>query len=171
MTVRKNVGVLARVERWSEAETRDRVDQLLRLVNLDPKEHCERYPRELSGGQRQRVGVARALMLDPPYVLMDEPFGALDPITREQLHTEFLQLKEKLAKTIILVTHDMAEAFLLSDRVALMNEGQLVQVGTESEFRSNPANAFVKEFLRSHLLGYGGDDEGGDSRSEGDHHA
>ena len=102
-------------------------------------------------GQRQRVGVARALALDPEIVLMDEPFGALDPITRDQIHEEFLRLKVEVKKTTVLVTHDMAEAFRLGDRVALLDEGLLVQVGVEEDFRERPATKFVETFLRSHL--------------------
>lgn len=99
------------------------------------------------------MGVARALALDPPCILMDEPFGALDPITRDQLHDEFLQLEEQVDKTIVLVTHDMAEAFKLADRVVLMDAGSIVQSGTEEDFRQRPANEFVRQFLQSHLAG------------------
>jgi len=151
MTVARNVGLLCELEGWPRKRTRTRVEELLELVNLPPSEFSMRYPRDLSGGQRQRVGVARALALDPPCILMDEPFGALDPITRDQLHTEFLRLESSVDKTIVLVTHDMAEAFALADRTALMDRGRLVQVGSEDDFREHPANAFVEEFLRSHL--------------------
>lgn len=151
MTVRHNVGLLCELERWPSDRTAARVDELLELVNLPPGEFAGRYPRDLSGGQRQRVGVARALALDPPIILMDEPFGALDPITREQLHGEFLQLEAQVKKTIILVTHDLAEAFLLSDRVAIMNRGQLIQIGTEQELREHPATPFVEQFLQGHM--------------------
>jgi osmoprotectant transport system ATP-binding protein len=151
MTVARNVGLLCELEGWGRDRTRDRARELLALVNLPPDEFAGRYPRDLSGGQRQRVGVARALALDPPYVLMDEPFGALDPITRDQLHEEFVQLKARVHKTIMLVTHDMAEAFALADRVALMEAGRLVQVGNEADFRERPASPFVSEFLRNHL--------------------
>jgi osmoprotectant transport system ATP-binding protein len=156
MTVGRNVGLLCALEGWERKRTAERTRALLRLVNLPPDEFARRYPRELSGGQRQRVGVARALALDPPCVLMDEPFGALDPITRDQLHTEFLQLKERVQKTILLVTHDMAEAFSLADRVALMDQGKIVQIGTERDFRDRPANRFVEDFLRAHLRGGNG---------------
>lgn len=151
MTVRRNVGLLLELAGWQRPRRRARVDELLQLVNLPAADFAERYPRELSGGQRQRVGVARALALDPAYILMDEPFGALDPITRDQLHREFQQLRHQVAKTIIIVTHDMAEAFALGDRVALMDAGRLVQVGTEDDFRRQPADQFVVDFLGSHL--------------------
>lgn len=153
MTVARNIGLLCDLERWPRERTRKRVDELLELVNLPPSEFRARYPRDLSGGQRQRVGVARALALDPPCILMDEPFGALDPITRDQLHEEFRLLEDRVNKTIVLVTHDMAEAFDLADRIALMDAGKVVQVGTEADFRERPASPFVEEFLQSHLHG------------------
>ncbi len=151
MTVARNIGLLCEVEKWAPADAQRRVGELLELVNLPPGQFSHRYPRDLSGGQRQRVGVARALALDPPYVLMDEPFGALDPISRDQIHEEFLQLKEHVRKTIILVTHDMAEAFKLADRIALMDRGQIIQVGRAEDFRTSPATPFVSDFLGSHL--------------------
>lgn len=153
MSVFDNIALLCRLERWPPGKVRERVEHLLNLVNLPPGEYSGRYPGDLSGGQRQRVGVARALALDPDYILMDEPFGALDPITRDQLHGEFLQLKENVHKTIVMVTHDLREAFKLGDRVALMDEGALVQEGTEEEFRERPATPFVDEFMKSHLDG------------------
>lgn len=151
LDVARNVGLLCELERWGRRRTRARAYELLEAVNLPPKEFAGRFPRDLSGGQRQRVGVARALALDPPYILMDEPFGALDPITRVQVHDEFLQLKARVRKTIVLVTHDMSEAFKLADRVALMDRGQIVQTGTEEQFRTRPASAFVEAFLREHM--------------------
>ncbi len=153
MTVERNVGLLCEVEGWEPESVHRRVDQLLELVNLAPAEFRGRRPGELSGGQRQRVGVARALALDPSIVLMDEPFGALDPITRDQLHDEFTALKATVRKTIVLVTHDMREAFKLGDRIALMERGELVQIGTPAELRERPASPFVETFLRSHLGG------------------
>lgn len=151
LTVADNVGLLCRLEGWDPGRIATRVAELLRLVTLDPERFGDRYPAELSGGQRQRVGVARALALDPAIVLMDEPFGALDPITRAQIHEEFLRLKAEVGKTIVIVTHDMSEAFKLGDRVALMDHGRLVQVGREEELRQSPASPFVSDFLRSHL--------------------
>lgn len=153
MTVARNVGLLCALEGWPQEKVDARVGELLELVNLPPDAFALRYPAELSGGQQQRVGVARALALDPATILMDEPFGALDPITREQLHAEFKQLKARVGKTIVLVTHDMAEAFALGDRVALMDAGALIQVGSEADFRERPANQFVEDFLRGHLAG------------------
>jgi osmoprotectant transport system ATP-binding protein len=151
LEVARNVGLLCELEGWSREDVRRRVGELLELVNLPPSEFAERFPHELSGGQQQRVGVARALALDPKIVLMDEPFGALDPITRGELHEEFVKLEEKVEKTILFVTHDLAEAFKLADRVALMDAGRLLQVGTEDDFRHRPASEFVAEFVKSHV--------------------
>ena len=151
MTVARNVGLLCELEGWDAGQTRDRVAELLQLVNLPAGEYGERFPDELSGGQRQRVGVARALALDPDYVLMDEPFGALDPITRGQLHDEFAQLLDAVDKTVLLVTHDLAEAFKLGDRVSVMHRGSIVQTGTEGELTSEPADEFVSAFLAGHV--------------------
>jgi osmoprotectant transport system ATP-binding protein len=147
MTVARNVGLLCELEGWDPERVRARVSELLALVNLPIDTFGARYPRELSGGQRQRVGVARALALDPPIILMDEPFGALDPISRTRIHEEFIELQRSVQKTIVIVTHDMGEAFKLADEVALMSEGKIVQRGTEADFRERPANAFVEEFL------------------------
>ncbi len=150
LTVAKNIGLMCRLEGWDKKRISERVDELLTLVNMPPDQYRDRYPLELSGGQQQRVGVARALALDPEYILMDEPFGALDPITRNGLHDEFLRLKEEVKKTIILVTHDLTEAFKLGDRVALLRAGKLVQVGTEDDFRDSPASQFVSDFVENH---------------------
>ena len=148
LTIARNVGLLCEVEGWTRRDTDRRVDELLELVHLPPGEFRDRHPGELSGGQRQRVGVARALALDPEILLMDEPFGALDPITRTELQREFSELERLVAKTVVLVSHDLDEAFLLGDRVALMNEGVLVQLGTPDELRSAPATPWVERFLR-----------------------
>ncbi len=153
LTVARNVGLLGRLEGWDRERERRRVDELLDLVHLDPAEFGHRLPGELSGGERQRVGVARALVLDPAVVLMDEPFGALDPITRRELQDEFVRLERQVEKTIVLVTHDVPEAFRLGDRVALMSEGRVVQVGTPEELRSMPADAFVRTFVAQHAGG------------------
>jgi osmoprotectant transport system ATP-binding protein len=147
LTVRRNVGLLCELERWPRAKTVARVDELLDLVGLPPADFRDRYPAELSGGQRQRVGVARALALDPEILLMDEPFGALDPITRTRLQQEFKELERLVAKTIVIVSHDLDEAFLLGDRIALLNEGRLVQVGAPEELQQRPATPWVREFL------------------------
>lgn len=151
LTVAQNIGLLCKLENWPKPKTLARVKELLALVNMEPEKYLNRYPSELSGGQQQRVGVARALALDAKYILMDEPFGALDPITREGLHEEFLRLKNEVQKTIIIVTHDLSEAFHLGDRIALMSAGRLVQIGTEDDFRYRPANDFVEEFVSQHV--------------------
>ncbi|MDI3497962.1 betaine/proline/choline family ABC transporter ATP-binding protein [Archaeoglobus sp.] len=144
MKVWENIGLIPKLEGWEEEKIRQRVDELLKLVDL-PIEFAERYPWQLSGGQQQRVGLARALALNPPLLLMDEPFGALDPILRKQLQEEFARIKEELGKTIVFVTHDVEEAFRLGDRIAIMNEGRLVQVGEPEELIINPANEFVED--------------------------
>jgi osmoprotectant transport system ATP-binding protein len=136
-TVAKNVGLLLKIEQKSKAETRKRIEEMLRMVDLDPSQFAERYPYQLSGGQRQRVGVARALAADPPMLLMDEPFGALDPLSRSELQQQFLRLREQLHKTIILVTHDVREALLLGTRIALMESGKLLGSYTPEQFRSS----------------------------------
>lgn len=141
-TVEKNIALVPRIEGWPEERIRQRVPELLRLVGLEPA-IAERYPRELSGGQRQRVGVARALAADPPLLLMDEPFGALDPITRAELQKEFLALQRQLRKTVVFVTHDLREALLLADRIALIEAGRLLTLETPSSFlnSSEPLSA------------------------------
>jgi osmoprotectant transport system ATP-binding protein len=126
MTVGDNVAVVPRLERWDQNRVAPRVVELLALVGLEPTQYATRWPDELSGGQRQRVGVARALGVDPPVLLMDEPFGALDPLTRAELHGEFRRIQERVRKTVIIVTHDMGEAFALADRVGVLEDGRLV---------------------------------------------
>jgi osmoprotectant transport system ATP-binding protein len=146
-TVADNVAVVPRLLGWPRQKRRQRAEELLALVGLPPEQFADRYPRELSGGQQQRVGVARALAVDPPIVLMDEPFGAVDPITRKQLQRELRRIQEEVRKTIVFVTHDIAEAFLLGDRIVLMAEGRIVQNGAPSDLLRNPADPFVTAFI------------------------
>src|ERR1700736_6407739 len=144
-TVARNIGVVPQIEGWSAERIQGRVTELLQLVGLEPQ-LAARYPRELSGGQRQRVGVARALAADPSFLLMDEPFGALDPITRAELQREFLALQKRLGKTVVFVTHDLREALLLGTRVALMEAGCLVTVKTPDEFVRS-TNPLVADYV------------------------
>lgn len=147
-TVERNIGLVPSVEDWPAPKIRERVLELLALVGLDP-EIGARYPRELSGGQRQRVGVARALAADPPLLLMDEPFGALDPITRAELQKEFVALQARLKKTVVFVTHDLPEALSLASRIVLLEEGRIVAIHTPKEFLASKeplASAYVAAF-------------------------
>jgi osmoprotectant transport system ATP-binding protein len=136
-TVERNVALVPRLKGWPEEKTRKRVSELLELVGLEPESFAHRYPRELSGGQRQRVGVARALAADPTIVLMDEPFGALDPLTRAELQTEFAALTKRLNKTIVFVTHDIREAFKLASRIGLFKDGHLIELATPEAFAAS----------------------------------
>jgi len=133
-TIERNVALVPRLQNWPAERIRSRMEELLRLVGLDPAKFGPRYPRELSGGQRQRVGVARALAADPPILLMDEPFGALDPLTRAEIQNEFLALQRRLGKTIVFVTHDMREALLLGTRIALLEAGRLIGLYSPADF-------------------------------------
>jgi len=133
-TVAENIGLVPGLEKWEPARISARVDEMLRLVGLDPAEFSSRRPRQLSGGQRQRVGVARALAADPPILLMDEPFGALDPVTRAELQREFNALARRLGKTIVFVTHDLREALLLASQIILLQSGRVVASGPPAEF-------------------------------------
>jgi osmoprotectant transport system ATP-binding protein len=145
-TVERNVGLVPALEGWDAPRIRERVRELLTLVGLEPARFGARYPHELSGGQRQRVGIARALAADPPLLLLDEPFGALDPLTRAELQREFAGLAARLAKTMVFVTHDVREALRLGTRLTLFAEGRVVFVGTPEQFRAadHPeARAFV----------------------------
>lgn len=150
MTVAVNIGTVPRLLGWEEPRIAERVDELLELVGLAASEFRGRFPNQLSGGQRQRVGVARALAADPPVILMDEPFGALDPITREQLQNEFLELESEIRKTILFVTHDVFEAVRMADRIAVLDAGRLQQLATPAELVESPANDFVDQFLGQH---------------------
>ena len=148
MTVAQNVGTVPRLLRWKKARTRARVDEMLELVGLDPGEFRDRYPAQLSGGQQQRVGVARALAADPPVLLMDEPFGAVDPITRASLQDELVRLQDELRKTIVFVTHDFNEAVKLGDRIAVLGPGSSVlQFDTPEAILTNPADDTVSGFI------------------------
>src|ERR1700686_5463435 len=148
-TVERNIGLVPKIENWPANRITERVHEMLKLVGLDP-ETASRYPRELSGGQRQRVGVARALAADPPILLMDEPFGALDPITRAELQHEFMQLRKALnkTKTVVFVTHDVAEALLLGDRIALMDSGMLKGIFAPAEFLRS-TDEFVQPYVNA----------------------
>ncbi len=136
-TIARNVGLVPALSGWDDARTNERVREMLNLVGLDPDRFAERYPRELSGGQRQRVGVARALAADPPLLLLDEPFGALDPLTRASLQREFAELAVRLGKTAVLVTHDVREAMILGQRIGLMHKGQLLLLESPERFRTS----------------------------------
>jgi osmoprotectant transport system ATP-binding protein len=148
LTVGDNIAIVPRLLKWDKKRISARIDELLDLVNLEPTKYRDRYPRELSGGQQQRVGVARALAADPPVLLMDEPFGAVDPITRQRLQDELLRLQEELRKTIVFVTHDFDEAVKLGDKIAILDQGsKIVQYDTPEEILGNPANDFVRGFV------------------------
>ena len=148
LTVAENVAVVPRLLRWPERQVRERTDELLNLVRLQPSTYGERYPGALSGGERQRVGVARALAADPPLMLMDEPFGAVDPILRDRLQNEFLRLQAQVRKTIVFVTHDVDEAIKMADRIAILQRGGiLAQYDTPDAILASPASEFVAHFV------------------------
>ena len=148
MTIGENIATVPKLLGWDSARVRTRVDELLTMVNMDPDEYRGRYPKQLSGGQQQRVGVARALGADPAVMLMDEPFGAIDPITRDRLQNEFLRLQSEVRKTIVFVTHDIDEAIKMGDRIAILQEGsRIAQYDTPERILSDPANDFVKDFI------------------------
>ncbi len=152
-TVAANVGLLPRLLGWDTSDIDRRVDELLELVALDPGDYGPRYPRELSGGQAQRVGVARALALKPAVLLMDEPFGALDPLLRAQLQSELLRILAEVHTTTLLVTHDLPEAFRLAGRIGVLVDGRLEQVDTPAGLRRNPQSEFIRQLLAAELLG------------------
>lgn len=151
MTIEENIVLVGTLLKWSKEEKEKRARELLKLVDM-PEEFLKRYPHELSGGQQQRIGVLRALAANPPLILMDEPFGALDPITRDALQEEFKKLQRELDKTIVFVTHDMDEAIKLADKIVIMRDGQVVQADTPDEILRNPANQFVEDFLGKDIL-------------------
>ncbi len=147
LTVEENVDLVPRLLGWQKSERGERVEKLLRLVRLDPKIYRKKYPHELSGGEAQRIGFARALGADPPMLLMDEPFGAVDPLNREQLQNEFIRIQRKLHKTVVFVTHDMDEAIRLADYLVIMKDGKIVQADTPERVLAAPADEFVERFL------------------------
>ena len=149
MTVAENIGVVPRLLGWPETRRRERANELLALLALPPAQFASRYPNELSGGQAQRVGVARALAIDPPVLLMDEPFAALDPVNREAIQDEFLRMQRTLRKTILFVSHDIDEAVKMADRIAIFHSGRLVQFAAPDEMLAHPADAFVAGFVGS----------------------
>jgi osmoprotectant transport system ATP-binding protein len=147
-TIGENIATVPRLLKWEKKRTRDRIDELLALVGLDPDTYRDRYPAELSGGQQQRVGVARALAADPPVMLMDEPFGAVDPIARHRLQQQFLDIQAKVRKTIIFVTHDIDEAILMGDRIAVLQDGGiLAQYDKPEQLLTEPSSEFVADFV------------------------
>ncbi|GGL81826.1 ABC transporter ATP-binding protein [Deinococcus aerolatus] len=152
LSVVQNVATVPDLLGRPKAQTRERARELLALVGLEPGQFADKHPHELSGGQAQRVGVARALAADPPVLLMDEPFGALDPLARDKLQEAFLDIQRRLQKTIVLVTHDIDEALRLGDRVALLNAGELAQFGTPNELVRHPESEFVRQFLGEDAL-------------------
>src|SRR5215207_6134250 len=148
MTAEANVSTVPRLLGWEKERTRQRAHELMDLVGLDPDEHGGRYPGQLSGGQRQRVGLARAMAVDPPLMLMDEPFGAIDPVTRERLQNDFLRLHREVRKTVIFVTHDIDEAIRMGDRICILRQGgKLAQFDTPEAILANPADEFVADFV------------------------
>lgn len=147
MTIRENVGLVPQLKKMAEKDYFDRVDELMNMVGLDPETYASRYPQELSGGQQQRIGVIRAMAAEPQIILMDEPFSALDPISREQLQDELVKLQRDVKKTIVFVTHDMDEALKIADRVCIMQAGKVVQIDSPEKILRRPANEFVRNFL------------------------
>ena len=151
-TVAENIAVVPQLLQWDKKRIKERTEELLIKLNLPPAKYLAAYPHQLSGGQQQRVNIARALAADPPVLLMDEPFGALDTITRTNISKEFSEIDEFMRKTIVMVTHDVQEAFLMGDRICLMREGRIVQIGKPLELLFNPSSDFVKEFLSASYL-------------------
>lgn len=147
-TVSENIAIVPKLEKWPKEKIQARTQELMQKLGLSYDEHAHMFPHELSGGQQQRVGIARALAADPPILLMDEPFGALDPITRQKIRNDFNEVDELKRKTIIMVTHDVQDAFALATRICLMDKGSIVQLGTPEELRENPVNDFVNRFLK-----------------------
>ena len=151
-TIEKNIAIVPQLKGWDEKDIKPRVKELLEMVGLDPEIHATRYPKELSGGQQQRVGIARALASNPDVILMDEPFSALDPLTREQLQAELITIHKKLKKTIIFVTHDIDEALKMGYRIAIMKDGNILQLDTPEKLLHEPSHGFVEEFIGKHRI-------------------
>jgi osmoprotectant transport system ATP-binding protein len=147
MTIEENITVVPRMLGWDKARCKTRAEELMDMVAMDPHKFLNRYPREMSGGQQQRIGVIRALAADPPVLLMDEPFGAVDPINREVIQNQFLEMQRKLKKTVMLVSHDIDEALKLGDRIAVFRQGKIVQCASPDELLAKPANEFVGSFV------------------------
>lgn len=152
MTIEENISIVPKLKKWNKKRYMKRVDELLNLVGLDPETYKRRYPRELSGGQQQRIGVIRGLAADPPIILMDEPFSALDPISREQLQDELVKLQSEIKKTIVFVTHDMDEAIKIANRIVIMQDGEIVQSDVPDKVLREPANDFVRDFIGAERL-------------------
>ena len=147
MNVEENIAIVPELKKWKKEKINARIDELLNMVGLEPEKYRKRKPSELSGGEAQRIGIARALAADPKIILMDEPFSALDPITRASLQEDVKKLQKQINKTIVFVTHDIEEAFLLGDKICIIQDGELIQTGTKQEIISNPKNDFVKKFI------------------------
>lgn len=147
MTVKKNVSIVPKMEKWEQSKIEERFVELMKMIGMDPEKYANRYPKELSGGQKQRIGVARAFAVNPDVILMDEPFSALDPITRNQLQDELYTLQQKMQKTIVFVTHDISEAIKLGDKICLMKGGHILQYDTPENILKNPAKGFVEDFI------------------------
>ena len=147
MNVEENIAIVPELKKWKKEKINARIDELLHMVGLEPEKYRKRKPSELSGGEAQRVGIARALAADPKIILMDEPFSALDPITRANLQEDIKKLQKQINKTIVFVTHDIEEAFFLGDKICIIQDGELIQSGTKQEIISNPQNDFVRRFI------------------------
>ncbi|MGG1688098.1 ABC transporter ATP-binding protein [Pseudalkalibacillus sp. NRS-1564] len=155
MTIAENIALIPKLKKWDKDKIDKRVDEMLNLVGLEPSIFRSRYPLELSGGQQQRVGVIRALAAEPPIILMDEPFSALDPISREQLQDELVKLQKEIQKTIVFVTHDMDEAMKIADRIAIMKDGEILQLDTPDRLLRHPKNEFVRNFIGDERMAKG----------------
>lgn len=151
-TIAENIAIVPKLLGWDEKKREERTQTLMERLELPPSDYADKYPHQLSGGQQQRVGIARALAADPPIILMDEPFGALDPITRTDIRADFMELEELSSKTTILVTHDIEEAFEMADLICLLDKGEIQQLGSPKELLFQPANDFVRQFLADKLL-------------------